>query len=346
MAFQRALDYNRGMETVHTPRLCIDGRIASENPAKGILAQEVIEQLVAGRGEPEGSSSWIEKHRTVLLAHPAQVFSGQLKRFDTNTPTPVGPVSWFWEKNFLRSAEISAFHRFRPIDQLHPTPRCATVTTLLPPKGRMPFFLSRRTNQFYVVPSHGDRRILTMTYQVDPEQLFIVSPSVRRYAHFVEKFTPLDEQSILILIGDKEGKQRLPRLSQILSTRYPGVKQRVFSLKERDVAQPQSYLKILQGTKLCFYLSAAPFDWATLALESLYWGVPTLFADKNSALNDLLPHSSLRLSQFLVDLPDLLELKLKAQSARLQLDAAGAFDPLGLAKHFTRVYQSALSSLN
>lgn len=333
------------METVHTPRLCIDGRIASENPGKGLIAQEVIEQLVAGRGEGAGSSAWIEKHRTVLLAHPAQVFSGQLKRFDTNTKTPVGPVSWFWEKNFLKSAEISAFHRFRPIDQLHPTPRCATVTTLLPPKGRLPFFLSRRTNQFYVVPSQADRRILTTTYQVDPEQLFVVAPSVRRYVHFVEKFTPLDEQYVLILVGDRDGKRRLPRLSQILSTRFAGIKQRVFSLSEREVSQPMAFLKLLQGAKLCLYLSANPFDWGTLALESMYWGIPTLFADKHNALNELLPHSTLRLSQFLVDMPDMLELKLKAQSARIQLDASGAFDPLGLAKHYTSVYDSALSSL-
>lgn len=333
------------METIQTPRLCIDGRIASENPAKGLIAQEVIEQLVAGRGEGDGSSPWIEKHRTVLLAHPTQVFSGQLKRFDTNSHTPKGPVSWFWEKNFLKTAGIAAFHRFRPIDQLHPTPRCATLTTLLPPKGRMPFFLSRRTNQFYVVPSQADRKILSTTYQVDPEQLFVVQPCVRRYMHFVEKFTPLDSQYVLVLLGDRDGKERLPKLTQILSTRFGGLKLKIVNLSDREVAQPMSYVKLLQGAKICLYLSASPFDWGTHALESMYWGVPTLFEDKHGALNEMLPHSSLRLSQFLVDMPDILELKLKAQSARIQLDAAGAFDPLALAKHFNGVYKTALSSL-
>lgn len=331
------------MKNVHTPRLCIDGRIASEAPGRGLIAQEVIDQLVAGQGEGEASTQWIEKHRTVLLSHPHQVFSGQLRRHDTTKNIPWEPLSYFWEKRFLSSAEISAFHRFRPIDRLKPTPRCATITTVLPAITSMPFFLSRRSNQFYVVPSQADRRILTKNYQVDAANIFVHAPTIRRALTQVEKPDRGDEDYLLVILGDKDGKERFKKIRHILKDRFSSLKFKVLSLGDRETLQVSTWVKILANTKLCIYLQSQEFDWATLALESLYFGVPTLMTDTHAALNELLPHSHLRLSQFLLDLPEVTELRLKSQTARVQLDAAGAFDPLGLAKRYNKIYEKSLT---
>ena len=143
----------RPMESLHTPRLCIDGRPAYQFGPRGLMAQEVIDQLVSGHGEGKASSEWIEKKRTVLLAHPSQAFNGQLKRFDTKKKISCSLLYWFWEKQFAKHANIIRFHRFRSVDNVNPALKIPTITTLLPSKGRLPFFVSRRTNQDYVVPS-------------------------------------------------------------------------------------------------------------------------------------------------------------------------------------------------
>lgn len=330
------------MENVHTARLCIDGRIASEAPGRGLIAQEVIDQLVSGRGEGEASTPWIEKHRTVLLSHPHQVFSGQLKRHDTAKNTPSGILSYFWERRFLQTAEISAFHRFRPIDRLKPTPRCATVTTLLPATQSLPFFLSRRTNQFYVVPSQADRKILTKNYQVDSDQVFVHTPTIRRALSFIEKPSVGDEEYLLVILGDKDGRERFKKIRHILKDRFSHLKFKVLNLGDRETLHMTTWAKLLANTKLCLYLQSQEFDWATLALESLYFGVPTLITDTHPTLNELLPHTHLRLSQFLLDMPEIAELRLKSQTARVQLDAAGAFDPFGLAKQYAKTYAKSL----
>ena len=78
---------------MHTPRLCIDGRAAKEFAAAGIVAQEVIDQLVSSQGEQgELACDWVEKKRTVLLSHPDQIFSGQLRRFDTKMTIGLSPA--------------------------------------------------------------------------------------------------------------------------------------------------------------------------------------------------------------------------------------------------------------
>ena len=55
-------------------------------------------------------------------------------------------------------------------------------------------------------------------------------------------------------------------------------------MKRTDLS-PLAWLKLLQHTKVCVYLASKPFDWPTLALESIFWGIPTLFSDEHIALS-------------------------------------------------------------
>ncbi len=327
------------MEQIQTPRLCIDGRSAHQLGPRGLIAQEVIDQLVAGHGEGNASSEWIEKKRTVLLAHPAQVFSGQLKRSDTKRKVTRSLLYWLWEKSFAKKANISRFHRFRPIDKLNPSLKIPTITTLLPGKGGLPFFISRRTNQEYIVPSVNDGKILEKHYHIPEDQIHVFRPRTRRYVHFVDPLKHTGEGNILFLIGDKKGARNLKKLKKVFSEVYANIPQKVIRLKDSTNVSATPWVKILQNTKVCVYLSSESFDWATLPLEAIYWNIPTLFIDSHSALNELLPQSTLRLSQFLINQPSYTELKTLTLKAKDELETQGVFLPLSMAEQYAALYR-------
>jgi hypothetical protein len=329
----------RPMEIIQTPRLCIDGRTAHQFGPRSIIAQEVIDQLVSGFGEGKASSEWIEKKRTVLLAHPAQIFSGQLKRFDTKRKIRGSLLYWLWEKSFAKNAHITRFHRFRSIDNLNPSLKIPTITTLLPAKGGLPFFISRRSNQEYIVPSEQDGKILQKQYHVPEEQIHIFRPGTRRYVQFVEPLKHSGEGNILFLVGDKNEVRNLKKLKKVFSEVYTHVPQKVMRLKDSTNLSPTLWMKILQNTKVCVYLSSQPFDWATLPLEALFWNVPTLFTDNHASLNELLPQSPLRLSQFLVNQPNFMDLKNLARKAKEELEKQGVFLPLNMAEQYAALYR-------
>jgi hypothetical protein len=330
---------NREMENLHTPRLCIDGRAAQDLGPRGLIAQEVIDQLVAGMGEGNASSEWIEKKRTVLLTHPKQVFTGQLKRYDTKIKVGRTPIYWVWEKNFAKTANISTFHRFRPIDKLNPSLPIPTITTILPALGNLPFFISRRANQQYIVPSTADAKLLEKKYQIAQDQITIFRPSIRRYVHFVEPLKRAAEGFILFLVMDKKELKNLKRLTQVLMTAYPNIPHKIIKLKDSTNVTPLQWMKLLQNTKLCVYLGSQPFDWATLALESTYWNIPTLFSDANHALSELLPASPLKLSNFLVEQPKFSKMKELAAEAKSTLNEQGIFSSLAMAEQYSGLYK-------
>jgi len=327
------------MEILHTPRLCIDGRSAYQFGPRGLVAQEVIDQLVSGYGEGKASSEWIEKKRTVLLTHPSQVFSGQLKRFDTQKKVSSSVFYWLWEKAFTRSASISRFHRFRSIDNLNPSLNVETVTTLLPSQRGLPFFISRKANQKYVVPSTQDAKLLTRHYQIPSEQIHIFRSGTRRYVQFVGSLRPAEFGNILFLVADKKSGKDLKKIRKIFSNVFNNTPHKILRLKDSTNVSPALWMKILQNTQVCVYLSSQPFDWATLALESFYWNIPTLFSDKNSALCELLPQSPLRLSQFLLDQPSIKDLKALSKNAKDTLEEKGVFSPLGMAEQYSALYR-------
>src|SRR5207253_1074076 len=108
---------------------------------------------VAGWGEEETSSEWVERRRLVVLSHPDQVFSGQLKRHDTRLSLSRSPWHWIQHRHFCRDSGISILHNFSPVDRCLPSWGLPTLTTLLPPSRRLPFFLSRKPEHHYLVPS-------------------------------------------------------------------------------------------------------------------------------------------------------------------------------------------------
>jgi hypothetical protein len=327
---------------MHTPRLCIDGRIAYELPFEGIEAQNVIDQLVCATGELEASSEWLEKKRTVLLTHPEQVFSGQLKRHNTKWKVGKSPLHLLWEKHFEKNSNVSAFHRIRPVDTLTSTQR-PTVTTLLPPLKGLPLFISRRRNHHYVVPSLADAQTLEKQYSISPDHISVLKPSPRRYVFFTDGLEQADTGNVLVLT---DGKHRdLEKLRHVFQLRYKHLPLKIVSLKKKNTFSPSVWTKLLADAKICLYLVSQPFDWATLALESLYWKRPTLFADDNRALNGLLPRSPLRLSSFLVNQPELSLLRAQADAAFEKLNSQGIYDPLLTARQYRKVYEKLPTDL-
>jgi hypothetical protein len=318
---------------MHTPRLCIDTR--ARTSLGGLVAEEVVNSLVSANGEEGASSEWLEKSRTVLLSHPHQIFSGQLKKHQTKMGIGRSPWHLLWERHFEKTAAISAIHRFRPVDRLTST-QCPTITTVLSPKKGLPLFVSRRRNHHYIVPSEADAKILEKNYRVAKDQVTLLNPGPRRYVYFTDP-VPYPEEGGILLVGD--GKKNMEKLQHVLSLRYRHFSLKIISPEKKNAFSPALWTKHLSTAKICLYLISDPFDWATLALESIYFKVPTIFSDENSALGELLPHSSLKLSRFLIDQPELSQLREMTQGACSDLDEKGIFDPLATARQYRDVYE-------
>lgn len=323
------------METTQTPRLCIDGRAAAEFANYGLMAQELIDQLVSSQGE-EQSSSWMERQQTVLLSHPGQVFAGQLRRFNTERKIGTSPFYWAWEKNFVKSAQLGAFHRFRPANGVSPRLGCFTVTTLFPPqRGFFPLFA--RPREHFVVPSNHDRKVIQKKYRLPESWIHVVHPCARRYVHFSDP--PVKEAGwILFLMGNHKESIDLKKLRRVLTHQYPKLRHKFIKLHKGSCLTSVDWLRCLGQTQLCVYLTEALCDWPFLALEALYFGIPTIFLDGHSALKECLPDSPLRLSRFLVEQPKASEVIRWVKEARGVLESVGCFAPLGLAKQYHAIY--------
>lgn len=318
---------------MHTPRLCIDTRVRTS--LGGLVAEEVVNSLVSANGDEGASSPWLEKSRTVLLSNPNQVFSGQLKKHETKLGVAWSPLHILWERHFEKNAAISAIHRFRPVDKLTSS-QVPTITTVLSPKKALPLFVSRRRNHHYVVPSEGDLKILEKNYRVSRDHLTVVRPGPRRYVHFTDPVTFPDEGGILLVW---DGKKSLEKLQHVLSLRYRHFPIKVLSLDKKSPFTPAMWTKHLGSSKLCLYLVSEPFDWAMLALEAFYFRIPTIFSDDNSTLTELLPHSALALSRFLIDQPELADIRKATDGAHAELEGKGIFDPLATARQYRDIYE-------
>ncbi len=327
----------------HTPRLCIDGRAAADFPARGMLAQELIDQLVASQGEAKGPGEWVEKQRTVLVSHPNQVFSGQLRRFNTRRRIGRSPFYWLWETQFAKKAQLSAFHRFRSPGSLRPNLELQTINTLIGSRSGLPGSIPVGVNHKYVVPSAKDADLLKSRFHVPPSQINTLKPTVRRYVHFSPGPAVANEKGLALLLW---GTRVNRRLEGILSSRYPNLRVKSLALDSRESFTPTAWLKWLESASICFYLDASPFDWGTLFLESVYWRVPSVFDEKHAALGELLPDSNLNLNRFLVDSPPIETLKARTEAARAELAAKGTFDPFSLANQYADVYETLLPVVN
>ena len=154
------------------------------------------------------------------------------------------------------------------------------------------------------MPSEKEAKLLEKTYKMPREQIAVIHPSVRRYVHYVDKPVTASEGWVLFLTGARGESARQKRWVRVTAERFPELAIKIVRMKKTDLS-PLAWLKLLQHTKVCVYLTSKPFDWPTLALESFFWGIPTLFADEHMALSELLPQSPFSISHFLVDNPDL-----------------------------------------
>jgi len=301
------------------------------------MTQELIDQLVAANGE-EGASEWIQKQRTVLLSHPGQVFSGQLRRYETKRKIGTSPLYWLWEKEFVKTAGISFFHRFRAIDQMNAACAIMTLTTVLPPRKKLPFFITRRPNQYFCVPSEKDLVFLQEKYQIAKDRIFTAKPAIRRFLHFQE-LPKVEKPIALFLVGEKENPSQLARLLKVVKSRFPHLENKVIVMKNKDILGPKVWLNLLANTELCFYLTTKPFDWGTLALETLFYKIPTVFNEENGCLRESLPSTSLTLNRFLIEQPEKEVLVRETEKAHERLQALGAFQPLALATQYREIYE-------
>lgn len=301
------------------------------------MAQEVIDQLVAANGEEE-ASEWIQKHRTVLLSHPGQVFSGQLRRYETKRKVGTSPLYWLWEKEFVKTAGISFFHRFRAIDQMNVACPVMTLTTILPPRKKLPFFITRRPNQYFSVPSEKDLEFLHQKYQIAKDRIFVARPAIRRFLHFQELQKP-EKPIALFLVGEKEKSIQLERLLKIVKSRFPHLETKVVVMKNKNELGPKAWIQLLSNAKLCFYLTTKPFDWGTLALETLFCKIPTIFIEANGSLRESLPQSALTLNRFLIEQPEEDFLQRETEKAWVEFKQSGAFEPLSLASQYREIYE-------
>jgi len=321
---------------MHTPRLCIDGRAARDFRPDGLLAQELIDQLVASQGEETTECGWGEKQRTVLLSHPDQVFTGQLKRFDTKKKIGSSFLYWAWEKNFIENANISAFHRFRPAGRLEPSHDCPTITTILPEYRRL--YLShapRGKNHRFVVPSDEDKQWLSKQFRIDAALVTTVRPSIRRYVQFVEPIKIRHEGWLLLLT---DGTGDVKKLRSVLAHRYPRLQIKKVSAKEQAKLSPGEWMKLLENSSVCFYLHTRPFDWPFFALEANFLGIPMVFPKANRALTELLPGSSLELSRFLMNLEEPKSLMDSMRIDHATLLEKGIFESFAFFRGYDEVY--------
>jgi hypothetical protein len=295
------------------------------------LTREAIEQLAAEEsGEGRGS----------LITYPDQYFVGDWRRWETRRRPSGGPFHWLQERKLWRRSTPPALHRFRPVDRLAPFPDMPALTTLLPARRRLPFFISHRPRHLYVVPSLADAEGLRQTYGLPSDRVAVVRPGARRYLHAFPTPAFLPEGFALFLVGRRRDRRRQRRLLRILSERLPDLPSRIIPLEERHDFSPGAWLRLLARTRALFYLVPDPFDWPVLALESCFYGLPTVFSDENAALSELLPGSPLRLSRFLVEGTSLSSLARSAREAKDILTARGVFEPQGQARQYLPLYRS------
>ncbi len=313
---------------------CIDGRAADDFSVGAMLAQETIEEIF------ESGNEEFRKHvdqTPLVLSHPDQVFLADTTRINTRHRSGGSPLAWLWEREFVRKARVEALHRFRPVDRLTPHHRCTSITTLLPATRKLPFFISRRNGHQYVVPSHQDQLLLETVYHIPVEQISVIRPGVRGYIHTAAA-PKATNGGLLFLLGNLREIPDLKRRVALASAMFPQMPKKVLRLNSRKPFAPATWLKILRNTGLCFYLTSSPFDWATLALEMLFWEIPTVFLETHGVFSELLPSSSLGMSRFLIEQPDLPALQKEVKAIKQILTEKRIYERGSLASQYLSIY--------
>ena len=143
---------------------------------------------------------------------------------------------------------------------------------------------------------------------------------------------------MLFLMGAGNEKIDYQQIVKIVSSRFPNAPRKILKLNKKANFVPNQWAKELESAAVVFYLTKSPFDWPTLALETMYWNIPTIFMEQHHSLSELLPNSPLGLSKFLIEQPDLAKIQQSTKETRLVLDEHGAFAPLALAHQYREIY--------
>jgi hypothetical protein len=323
-------------------KFSIDLRTSSDFYYLQKLSEEFIEQLFLQEQEDNWFGFKLNDQKVVVFKEAKQNLRSHSDSF--NTETVAHPS--FYSKWFEKKVDSKSIHRFCAFDQLNPSPRVATLTTVLPANKKEPFFISKRAGQFYVVPSEEDAKLLVKKYQITEEQVFIIAPSIRREILEIERKFRFTEGGILILKDPQEKTLDIKKLKEVIKKLYPMMPITEIDLRKGASFEPKNWMKLLESTQICFYLNSRAMDWPLLPLESFFSKVPTLFLEGHHSLNELLPNSNLRIQRFLIELPTIETLKKWLVDARNELQAKGVFEPKKMAKEYQLVYEKLQTELN
>lgn len=314
------------METIGSVSLCVDSRATEDLAGHGVVAVEVVEGL--------GNHLFAEDG-PLVLAHANQDILAPFAR--ENTRTPVG--SWFsprWEKRLVSTKLISWMHRFLPLDQVNRASGCNQITTLLPALGKNPFYVSRKNNHRFVVPSAADATWLAKTYSIETGQIRTILQGPRRSVILRSGFVSSGEQGIVVVRDSVN--DRFDAHVSLLRRNFPSFRFATVLLRDKAAVAPARWLRTLQNSAACFYLVDRPLDGGVLALEALYCRVPVVFADGHGALSEQILSPKARLNRFLADPVSLTELKSDAAREWESLSARGHFDPDRQALEYRSLY--------
>jgi hypothetical protein len=315
------------METIEPISLCVDSRATEDLAGHGLAAAEVVEGL--------GNHLFAEAG-PLVLAHASQEILCPFARENTRTPVS---GSWFsprWEKRFVSTKLISWMHRFLPLDQVNRSSGCNQITTLLPALGKNPFYVSRRNNHCFVVPSAADAAWLAKTYSIDRGQIRSILQGPRRSVILRSGFVSSGEQGIVVVRDSAD--DGFDAHVSLLRRNFPSYRFATVSLRDKSAVASARWLKTLQNSAACFYLVDKPLDGGVLALEALYCRVPVVFADGHRALSEQILSPKARLNHFLADPASLTELKTGAETERESLAARGHWDPDRQALEYRELY--------
>lgn len=309
------------------PRFTIDGRAASDFPSRGLLIADLIEGL---EHQPDDYQ---------LLCHNNQ-FDALNPMLQTEKRIGSFPLYSVWEKKFLQNSKIERLHRFRPADYLNPV-SCKVLTTVLPPVGKLPSQIRSGDQEHLLVPSLSDAVLLEERGARHIERLL---PVTRHISSTHTRSQTMDHGQILVVLGNSRYLPTQTKLFSFIRKCFAS-----YPIQTVDMDKPfdfslSNWTAILEETRLCFYLSATPFDWGTLALEAIGRDVPTVFCDGHGALNELMPNSQLKLSQFLLHPLDWNKLQQTTRSERDMLMTRGVFNPRTLIEQYQKVYETRLLS--
>ncbi len=201
---------------------------------------------------------------------------------------------------------------------------------------KTPFFLSRRNGHHFVVPSQKDADWLEKNYGVPSSQVTVIRPAPRRAVLKPTSFHAAGERGIILIRdGRKDGFERHV---SVVRRCFPNTRLVTVDLRDREATAPDRWLRTLQNAMACFYLVDRSFDWATLALEAIYWDVPTFYADGNRTMGEILPLRSMQLHSFLAEPPTPAQLVAMAATARESVESAGLLDPDQQAVAYRELY--------